>query len=225
MKFSHKRTGTIGDLATSFPILSSLSKKVGPINLTLPILYDNSNFNGFKEFLEYQDFIGSVDFDDEEADFDLQCHPIYTDGNKIPVQTYYVKDKIKKELGIDIEVDYNLKLKVPYLKVPDDIKNKNIIVDRVKTQVLKKTKMFDDDNKNYWILPTIPSESMGNTLIYNINVCIQTTKDLIVTPTGLPIILQFFDKPMKIYQLDRPGELAKDFAYFPENKNLTFIKL
>jgi hypothetical protein len=225
MLISHKQTGTIGDLATSFPVLSSLSKLVGPINLTLPKLYDERYFNGLKEFLEYQDFIGTVDFNDGDGDFDLQCHPIPTHGHGSPIQTYFVKNKIFNELKIDVEIDFNLKLKVPFIEIPYEIKNKNIIVDRVKTKVLERTGLFKNNEENYWINPSIPFVEKGDSLSYNINVCLQTTKELITTPTGLPIILQHFDKPMKVYQLDMDGELAKDFAYFTDKKNLTFIKL
>jgi hypothetical protein len=225
MLISHKQTGTIGDLATSFPALSSLSKLVGPIDLTLSKLYDERYFNGLKEFLEYQDFVGTVDFNDRDGDFDLQCHPRPNPQGKLPLQQYFVKSQIFEILKLDLEVDQNFKLKVPYIEVPEEIKNKNIIVDRVKTGVLKKTGLFNDENENFWLKTNKPNEIIGDSIIYNINICLQTKKELITTPTGLPIILQYFDKPMKIYQLCNDGIWAKDFAYFTNNKNLTFIDM
>jgi hypothetical protein len=222
MKFSHKLTGTIGDLSTSFPVLSSLSKIVGKIDLTLPNCYQ-TQFNGIQQFLEYQDFIGKVDFNDDYGDFDLQCHPYPNKNRDIPIQTFFVKQQIESFFGQTVDIDFNLKLKVPHIEISEEIKNKNIIVDRTKTNVLYKSGLYRNLDENYWINPTISEKQIGDDIIFNINVCIQTNKKLIVTPTGLPIILQHFNKPMTIMSFDRDGELAKDFAYFAHKKNLTFV--
>jgi hypothetical protein len=220
MLISHKNTGTIGDLATSFPVLSALSKIYGPINLTLPYCY-YLQYNGFKEFMEYQDFINIVDFEDGIGDFDLQCRTIPVPNGGFPIQTYYVKHTIENHFGITLEIDNNFKLKVPHVDIPDTIKNKNIVVDRVKTNVIKDSGLFQNIDEYYWIVPT-DYKSNGDTLIYNINVCLQTNKTLYVTPTGLPIILQHFDKKMEIIAFDNPGLLAWNFAYFQTNSNLKF---
>lgn len=222
MLISHKNTGTIGDFATSFPVLSSLSKIYGPLNFTLPYYY-YTHYNGFKEFMEYQDFVNVVDFEDGVGDFDLQCHPIPTHNGGIPIQTYYVKNLIETKLGVIVDIDTNFKLRVPYIEIDESIKNKNIVVDRVKTSVIKNSGLFGDESEFYWINPTIFGGDGGDSLTYNINICLQTKKKLYVTPTGLPIILQHFDKEMEIISFDSDGDMAWDYAYIQSNPKLKFM--
>jgi hypothetical protein len=211
---SHRNTETLGDFATSFPILSTISKIHGPIDITLPPIY-KEKYNGLKEFLEFQDFIGNIDYEDNESDVDIQCHP-HKDGYK-PNQTWYTKEMLEKQLRTKLEIDTTLQLKVPFLEIDKSTINKNIIIDRDKTQVLKRTNLFQNQEKNHWLSTTKENEE-GETLIYNINVCLQNQKNIISTPTGLPILLQHFNLHFTMLQLDEPGIQARDFAYFESNK-------
>lgn len=213
-KISHKNTATIGDFATSFPILSSLSKIIGPIDITLPPIYQHI-VNGFKNFLEFQDFIGTVDFYDTESDFDLQCHP--HEPQHKPNQVWFVKKRLESFFNRQIPIDEHLLLKVPYEPVPDEIKNKRIIIDRTKTSIIKNKGIYQNLEENYWINVNT-NDSVGDSIIFNINICLQTNKEVICTPTGFPIILQFFDIPLTILQLDKPGLDARDMAYFEKTK-------
>lgn len=63
MLITHKNTATIGDFANTWPLLSEISKRYGPVDISLPNIYQK--FLGLKEFLEYQDFINTVDLNNK----------------------------------------------------------------------------------------------------------------------------------------------------------------
>jgi hypothetical protein len=228
MLISHKNTGTIGDFAAIWPTLSGLSKIYGPLDLTLPNCYAKQ-FNGIKEFLEYQDLFNNVDFDDREADLDVQAHQQPIDGNPLPTQLHRCHYLIEKELNIKFDIDFNLKLKVPYMEIPEEIKNKYIVIDRVKTQLIKKYGLFQNEDEYYWIRPTVfnhglDKDTNGDSLFYNINFCLQTNKGIKAMPTGLPIVLQFFDVKMDIIGLCYDGDNAWNWSYLRNRPNVTFTK-
>ena len=213
MLISHKETGTIGDFGTSIPLLNALSKECGPLDLTFPRFYDGY-IAGLKEFLEYQDFINSVDFLDRDGDFDLQCHPAH---HSIPNQTYFVYEKIKECLNLDLTFDFSPQLKCPYIEIEKSIKDKNIVIDRTKFPFMKGCEIFSDESKFHFI-------DITKTFTYNINVCLQTNKKIYSIPTGLPIFLQYLNSPeMYMIYFENSGELAEKHAYFKPNPSLHYM--
>jgi hypothetical protein len=229
MLISHKNTGTIGDFASIWPTLSGLSKIYGPLDLTLPNCY-LKQFNGIKEFLEYQDFFNNVDFDDRDADLDVQAYQQPIHGGPLPTQPHRCHYEIEKKLNIIFDIDFDLKLKVPHIEIPEEIKNKYIVIDRVKTRLIEKYGLFQNKNEYYWINPTVfnhgpDRDSNGDSMFYNINICLQTNKGVKAMPTGLPIVLHLFNNiKMDIIGLCYDGDNAWDWSYLRNRPNVTFTK-
>jgi hypothetical protein len=209
MIISHTNTATIGDFANTWPLLSHLSKAYGPLELTLPSIYQQ--FVGLKDFLEYQDFISKIDFLDRSANIDVQGHCGYI-SSSIPKRCYYSADL----LGCSI--DRNLILKCPDIDIPTSIYEKIIIIDRLKTNVFKNHNWFNSD-KYYWLDWTL---DRPDRISYNINICLKAKK-IITTFTGLPIILDLFNKSFDlIYFDDLDGMIAYQEHYFPERNSKLF---
>jgi hypothetical protein len=230
MLISHTNTGTLGDFAAIWPALSGLSKVYGPLDFTLPNEYSNKRYNGFAEFFLYQDFVNSLDFLDREADVDVQSNPNIDVGGMLPTQVHGCHQELQKKLNINFDIDYDFELKIPYRDVPGDIKNKYIVVDRVYGQPLKKHNLFQNKNEYYWIRPTIHNHGFavdqeGDVMVYNLNVCVQSTKGVKSTVTGLPIVLQYFKNiVMEVVSFDPMHDMAWAHSYFQNNKNITWCK-
>jgi hypothetical protein len=185
VSYGNESIGTIGDFATSWPLISQLSKIEGPIEITLNDRY--KKFIGLKEFLEYQDFVKYVDFENRKADLNIECCTDWYSLEKEPFRSYCGANKLRSS------INRNLILKVPPTEVPDEIVNKKIIIDRWSTNVLKNTGWFNSD-EYYWL-------HYSNSLSYNINICLKAKK-VISAFTGLPVILDLFNKEFDLIWFD-----------------------
>ena len=201
MLITHKNTATIGDFANTWPLLSEISKRYGPVDISLPNIYQK--FLGFKEFLEYQDFVNNVDFDNRDGDIDVQA---YADESlPIPKRCYYSASKMQWPINRE------LVLKVADIEIPKELLQKPIVIDRTLNNTIRKHNLFNSD-EYYWL-------DFSNSLSYNINICIKTNQPIYSTFTGLPIILDLFNiEQTLIWFDDVPGEQAFDWHYFPERK-------
>lgn len=203
MLITHKNTATIGDFANTWPLLSQLSKQYGPLDLSLPEIY--RKFVGLKEFLEYQQFINSVDFDDTDGDLDVQAHADWSILNSEPRRSYYTADQLK------ISIDRDLILKVQPEQISDNVINKTIIIDRTVNNILYNTGWFRSDDY-YWL-------DFSQPISHNINICLQAKK-VIATFTGLPIILDLFNKEFDLIWFDDiDGQRAYKEHYFSERNS------
>ena len=201
MLITHKNTGTIGDFANTWPLLSEISKRYGPVDISLPNIYQK--FLGFKEFLEYQDFVNNVDFDNRDGDIDVQA---YADESlPIPKRCYYSASKMQWPINRE------LVLKVADIEIPKELLQKPIVIDRTLNNTMRTHNLFNSD-EYYWL-------DFSNSLSYNINICIKTNQPIYSTFTGLPIILDLFNiEQTLIWFDDVPGKQAFDWHYFPERK-------
>ena len=201
MLITHKNTATIGDFANTWPLLSETSKRYGPVDISLPSIYQK--FLGFKEFLEYQDFVNTVDFDNRDGDIDVQAHA--DESLPIPKRCYYSASKMQWPINRE------LVLKVADIEIPKELLQKPIVIDRTLNNTIRKHNLFNSD-EYYWL-------DFSNSLSYNINICIKTNQPIYSTFTGLPIILDLFNiEQTLIWFDDVPGEQAFDWHYFPERK-------
>ena len=189
MLITHKNTATIGDFANTWPLLSEISKRYGPVDISLPNIYQK--FLGFKEFLEYQDFVNTVDFDNRDGDIDVQAHA--DESLPIPKRCYYSASKMQWP------IDRELVLKVADIEIPKELLQKPIVIDRTLNNTIRKHNLFNSD-EYYWL-------DFSNSLSYNINICIKTNQPIYSTFTGLPIILDLFNiEQTLIWFDDVPGE-------------------
>jgi len=201
MLITHKDTATIGDFANTWPYLSEIAKRYGPVDISLPGIYQK--FLGFKEFLEYQDFVNTVDFDNREGDLDVQAHA--NEALPIPRRSYYTAAQNQWP------IDRDLILRVADIEIPDEFLQKPIVIDRTFNNTMKKHEMFMSD-EYHWLDYSKP-------LSYNINICLKTNQPIYATFTGLPIILDLFNiEQTLIWFDDVPGQQAFDWHYFPERK-------
>ena len=210
VSFADDVSNTLGDFAVLWPLISELSKKEGPVSITLR--QEFKKFIGLKEFLEYQDFVKSVDFDNRKSDINLECCSDFS--LDCPVRAYSAADKIKSS------VDRNLILKVPEIEIPEDIINKKIIIDRWGSNILDDMGWFKSE-EYYWI-------DYSNSISYNINICLKAKK-VIATFTGLPILLDLFNKEFDLIWFDAnyvdlyiDGIGAHKEFYFPERNSKLF---
>ena len=208
MLITHKNTATIGDFANTWPFLSELSKSKGPLDISLPSIYQK--FIGFKEFLEYQDFVNEVDFDDRIGDLDVQAHA--NESLPAPKRSYYTASQF------NYNIDRNLTLKVADIFIPEELLCRPVVIERTFNNTMRNHGLFDNNNF-YWL-------DFSNTISYNINICLKTKQPIYSTFTGLPIILDLFNvKQTLIWFDDVPGEQAYDWHYFPErNTRLVYYK-
>ena len=207
MLITHKDTATIGDFANTWPFLSQLAKQHGPLEITLPKTYEK--FLGLKDFLEFQDFVKQIDFNDGEGDLDVQSHANWHIKNTpLPRRCYYTAEQL------NISIDRDLILKVSNIEISDFLLNKTIVVDRTETHILKSTGWFQT-NDYYWLDYSKP-------LPYNINICLKAKK-IIATFTGLPIILDLFNKEFDLIWFDDiDGNTAYKDHYFQERNSKLF---
>ena len=204
---SHKNTATIGDFANTWPLLSQLSKEHGPIEVTLPNVYQK--FNGLKEFLEYQQFIKSVDFEDRDSDIDVQAHANYSTNQ--PYRCYFTADQLNQS------IDTDLNLQVEPVQIPDNIKDKIVIIDRTVNNILYNTGWFKTD-EYHWL-------DFSKPLSYNINICLNAKK-IISTFTGLPIILDLFNAKFDLIWFDdiNGPQAYKEHYFSDRNSKLFYYK-
>jgi hypothetical protein len=201
MLITHKDTATIGDFANTWPYLSEIAKRYGPVDISLPGIYQK--FLGLKEFLEYQDFVNTVDFEDSEGDLDVQAHA--NESLPIPKRSYYTA------VQHQWPIDRNLILKVPDISIPEKLLQKPIVIDRTFNNTIKTHGMFLSDEYQ-WLDYTMP-------ISYNINICLKTKQPIYATFTGLPIILDLFNVEQTLIWFDDvPGQQAFEWHYFPERK-------
>ena len=205
---SHKDTATIGDFANSWPYLSKLAQQLGPLKISLPAVY--SKFQGFKEFLEYQDFVKNVDFEDRICDMDVQSH--LDTRYPTPRRSYW------NATSLGSEIDRNLKLKVEDIEIHSSILDKTIIIDRTLNNVMRNTGWFNDTDKYYFLDFSMP-------MSYNINICLKA-KNVIATFTGLTIILDLFYKEHDLIWFDDidGNECFKDHYFQDRNTKLFYYK-
>lgn len=205
MLVSHKNTATLGDFANTWPLISEISKQYGPVDISLPKIYEK--FLGLKEFLEYQNFINIVDFDDREGDIDVQAHA--DESLPIPKRCHY------SAAMMQWTIDRELVLKVPDMDIPEEYLVKPVVIDRTFNSILKTNGLFISDDY-YWL-------DYSNSIPFNINICFKTTQPIYSTFTGLPIILDLLNiKQTLIWFDDVPGQQAFDWHYFPE-RNTQFV--
>lgn len=209
MLITHKHTATIGDFANTWPLLSEISKKYGALDISLPHIYEK--FIGLKEFLEFQDFINHVDFEDKDGgDLDVQAHAM--EHLPCPKRSYYTA------AHINWQIDRDLILKVSDIDIPDEELQKPIVIDRTLNNTMKNHGIFNDTDYN-WL-------DFTKSISYNINICIKTQQKIYSTFTGLPIILDLFNVDQTLIWFDDvPGKQAYDWHYFPErNTRLVYYK-
>lgn len=208
MIVSHKNTNTIGDFANTWPFISQLAKAAGPIEITLPPVY--TKFVGLREFLEYQVFVKSVDFDDRDSHVDVQAHANWSSSTE-PRRCYYTADQFQ------IPIDRALTLRVEDIDIPDKVVNKTIVIDRTRNNILSHTNWFKSEDY-YWL-------DFSKPLSYNINVCLKASR-VIATFTGLPVILDLFHKEFDLIWFDDiNGPLSYREHFFSErNSKLIYYK-
>ncbi len=158
----------LGDFLNSFPILSGLAKELDDtIKLVLP---DNfKQYNGLREFFEYQDIIDSVYFQSEIYNMDgskylFLSYPqeefkYLTERPLVPIETLryskFIKDAYSHLTG-DVDEEFCFRVEPmasaidPDLYVVGDRWNK-IVDTRRDWNILKKSGLFDDPSRFYFL--------------------------------------------------------------------------
>lgn len=211
ISFGDESVGTIGDFATSWPLISQLSKVEGPLEITLNDRY--KKFLGLKDFLEYQDFVKCVDFENRKADINIPCCTDWTLTEKEPFRSYCGANKLRSS------IDRNLILKVSPIEIPEDIISKKIVINRWGNNIFKNIRWFNS-SEYYWL-------DYSNSLSYNINICLKAKK-VIAAFTGLSVILDLFNKEFDLIWFDdmfTNGEDGhKEFFFKERNSKLFYYK-
>lgn len=205
MLITHKNTATLGDFSFTWPLLSSLSQKYGPLDISLPDNY--RRYKGLKELLEYQDFCKSVDFLDREGDIDVQARG--SNINKYPILYYYSANLLNEN------IDENLIIKIPELETDDSINNKVIIFDRMRNYCIKNhnIKIYNSYYSNY-----------DKSIIYDLNLAKKNKNKIISTTTGISALLSLAMIPHTVLYFDDVSSKNDllTHLYF-SNRNIEFI--
>jgi hypothetical protein len=133
VKVAIRHTINLGDFLNAFPVLSGLSKYTNE-KIDLVVRGEMKRFNGFKKFIEYQDCIGGVIFDDEYIimNYDgIQLSSITREDkedNHRPTETCRYENWVNDNYRMLFEVDDEFELKVPDLNIP--IADGNYVGDR-----------------------------------------------------------------------------------------------
>jgi hypothetical protein len=133
VKVSIRHTINLGDFLNAFPVLSGISKHTNE-KIDLVVCGDMKRFNGFKEFIEYQDCINSVMFDDEYIIINyagMQLSSITRENkndNNRPTETCRYENWVIDNYHMEFQVDDDFTFQVPDLNIP--IKEGHYVADR-----------------------------------------------------------------------------------------------
>lgn len=133
MKVAIRHTINLGDFLNAFPVLSGLSKYTNE-KIDLVVRGEMKRFNGFKEFIEYQDCINSVTFDDEYIIINFEGIQLSSitrenkEDNNRPTETCRYENWVNDNYRMLFEVDDNFTLQMPDLNIP--IKDGHYVADR-----------------------------------------------------------------------------------------------
>ena len=121
MKFYMNYTDSLGDFMNILPVFKGLYEKTGKIDLI--VRQTTARFQGFIEFLEYQDIFNSVSFDNNPVPDDYISLKIddpadeSSDNPNRPGETRRWHNTIKRITGLDFQVDDDFTLKYPDFKI------------------------------------------------------------------------------------------------------------
>ena len=134
MKVEIRHTINIGDFLNAFPVLSGLSKYTNE-KIDLLVRGEMKRFNGFKEFIKYQDCINSVTFDDEYIIMNYEGISLSSitredkENNNRPTETCRYENWVNDHYRMLFEVDDDFVLQVEDLGLPVDV-DKRYVGDR-----------------------------------------------------------------------------------------------
>lgn len=177
---------TLGDFCSNFPVLNALAKKFSPVDFILSPLYDKK-FPEFSIFLEHQDFVNKVIISYDWQSAEVKFVPYAWGAFSRPIAPKNAAAQVSEILKEKIEPDFNFELKLPYIEIDETVTGKNIVIDRTHNSVLKTNNLFQDTNEYHWI-------DFSKSLIYNVNLCLSTSKKIYAAATGLPVLLHYFNK-------------------------------
>ena len=133
MKVSIRHTINLGDFLNAFPVLSGLSKYNNE-KIDLVVRGEMKRFNGFKEFIEHQDCINRVTFDDDYIIINFEGIQLSSitredkENNHRPTETCRYENWVNDNYRMLFEVDDEFTLQVPELSIP--IKDGCYVADR-----------------------------------------------------------------------------------------------
>lgn len=206
MIITHKNTGTLGDFATQLPLLSALKANKEYIHLSLPKKY--RNFSGLKVFLETQDFIDEVDFDDRKGDLDIQAHLCNADR---PCRARYTANQL------NLQITPNINIKYKNIDIPKEFLNLPIVIDKNTPNnnrpIMAKSGSFPLDK--YLYLKFDDKHDIN----FNINICAKTNCPIYACLTGFPVLLQYFQNIyVNIVWFSRQDQLDLSIPFYGESK-------
>lgn len=206
MKVSHCQGTAVGDFLNTLPFLSyytQLKNEKASISL-LPCM---QNFTGLKEFLEYQPFIDKVYFDGPTSDCVMDLQIYCTLANQFGITDFPRRSIGTARLAGFDQIDRNLTLRFPSVQTVEDVSQKIIVADRVRTQVMRKSGQFDNPNF-FWL-------DYSKDMIYNLNLMSRSKLPVYATFTGVAILLNLCRIPVKlIYYEDLVNYYGRPVNHF-----------
>ena len=185
MDVTHITGYTLGDFLNTMPFLSWYSKsKNEKIDLILP--KKMAIFKGLDEFLLHQDFIGSVRFKTaKNANFNLR--PTHGSVDRFPGMSWQTANN----LGFD-DIDMDLVLKIPFKEA--EKQDKVYCCDRWSNRIMERSGLFR--GIEFVFMDTTKDIS------YNLNIIKNSKMPVYTTFTGISILLNLCNIPIKIIYFD-----------------------
>lgn len=190
------RTDSLGDFMNSFPVLKGLYNSYGKYDLV--IKNTNRKFKGFREFLMYQDIFKSVDFDDDVVVVGDIKHIHITDpyseetnNSNRPAETCRWDNSVKQLTGLVYEVDDQVVLKYPDLKLDFD-RDKYLVGDRWNGPQI-------DTRRATGVLSYIRGDifdfiNYDNDMLTNCYLIKESNKPFITNLTGISVLADLLNK-------------------------------
>lgn len=188
-------SGNLGDTLNVMPVLSGIYKSTGH-KISLTVRDKMRAFNGFKEFMQYQDCIAAVKFEsDVTMDETYQVMSLIEDFTlhpNRPYETVRLEEDFKRRYNIDFEVDDSFLLKVPDTDIQE---NKFLVADRTMIGSGDTRRSFDFlKASERFPLDKCLFLDYNQPILYNAALIKQSKKPLFTTFTGSSNIADLLNK-------------------------------
>lgn len=189
-------SGNLGDTLNVMPVLSGIFKSTGH-KISLTVKDKMKSFNGFREFMQYQDCIAALKFESEvKFDDTFQTMSLvdeFTLHENRPYETVRLEEDFKRRYNIKFEVDDSFILKVPELTTK--IEDKFIVADRTMIGSGDTRRAFDFlKTSEKFPLDKCLFLDYNKPILHNASIINETNKPIFTTFTGTSNIADLLKK-------------------------------
>lgn len=226
-------SGNVGDTLNVLPVLSGIYKSTGH-KISLTVRDKMKMFNGFREFMQYQECIAALKFESEVTLDNTYQHlgleNNFTQHPTRPWETVRLEEYFKGRYNIQFEVDDGFRLNVPKLPArPDD---KFFVGDRMFHIEMDQRRSFNVlETSGKFLLDKCAFLDYNQPMLYNAALINETKKPIFTTFTGVSVIADLLKKEQIVFYSDdiknwdnKPIEYSFNKHFYRDRKSkLTYL--